>query len=160
DPVNNPFGDMLETNELNNATPSPQPLIIDQPPPADLRVDGIRIGPSTGPASTFETGQPLHVEWTVSNHGINAAPHGSWSDAVYLSADAVWDIHDSVLGRVSHLQFYPFNPGDHYDGSLDAVIPSVPPGQYHIIIRTDIFNDVVEGPDEVNNKTASADQVT
>src|SRR5262249_6489818 len=50
-----------------------------------------------------------------------------------------------------------------YTLTLNTILPPVTPGQYRVIVRTDIFNQVYEGPDgEKNNTTASADtlQVT
>ena len=37
----------------------------------------------------------------VKNQGTNPA-EGSWGDTAYLSADAVWDINDKPLGRLTH----------------------------------------------------------
>ncbi|HEY7119523.1 MAG TPA: CARDB domain-containing protein, partial [Tepidisphaeraceae bacterium] len=151
DPVryaDHPHAEVFELDkELNNATPSPQPLLIQLPPPSDLIVTNIAL-----PGSA-KSGDPVHLEWTVKNQGANPA-EGSWSDALYLSTDNVWDINDVPLGRVRHTGT--LAPGASYTLPLDVNLPPAKPGQYRIIVRPDIFNEVFEGPDESNNKTASA----
>ncbi|MBS0640889.1 MAG: hypothetical protein JSS43_13510, partial [Proteobacteria bacterium] len=147
----NATGTVFEANERNNDDAADVPMIIDLPPPTDLQVDSI-----DAPANA-RAGEPLHVSWTVGVHGTEAAS-GTWADAVYLSRDATWDITDIPLGRVS------FNgtvaPNGTYTLALDTTMPGVEPGDYRVIVRTDIFNQVFEGANEVNNMRASADAVT
>src|SRR5262249_39344348 len=88
-----PRGVVFEADETNNTTASKQPIIIDQPPPADLEVTSIDV-PKTG-----QVGQTVHFDYTVVNEADNAAS-GVWTDSVYLSADDVWDASDLLLGRV------------------------------------------------------------
>jgi hypothetical protein len=138
-------------NENDNATASAQPLLIELLPPSDLQVDSIVTGGSV------KAGDPLHVSWTVSNHGVEAAA-GSWSDAVYLSTDSVWDIGDRLLGRADHSGT--LSAAQAYSGSLEARVPPLAEGQYRIIVRTDIYNQVFEGAEEANNRAASPDPLT
>ena len=68
----------------------------------------------------------------------NPAP-GSWSDAVYI-------------GTGHHLEHLPTStwarcstparsqPGGSYTGSLTVDMPSLTPGQYHIFVRADIYD--------------------
>jgi large repetitive protein len=135
------------SQELNNALESTQPILIDLPPAADLRVENIVI-PTGG-----KSGESAQISWTVANRAINSAK-GSWSDVVYLSSDANWDIKDRVLGRVIH-------SGDlaqdaTYTSTLTTNLPALTPGQYRIIVRTDAQNQVYEGDNEVNNLTTAA----
>ena len=145
----NPRGTVFEDDlELNNATPSPDPLIIELPPPTDLQVTDVDIPPSA------MAGELVHIQWTVTVPSSLTVPaDGSWSDSVYLSSDAIWDISDVPMGRA------PFrgtvNPGESYTSSIDVPLPSVKPGQYRVIARTDIFNQVYEAELEANNRTAS-----
>ncbi len=44
--------------------------------------------------------------------------------------------------------------------TLLATLPPAKAGQYRIIVRTDIFNEVYEGVDERNNTTAAPDALT
>jgi hypothetical protein len=149
DPVrfaDRPRGEVFEGPfEKNNATAAPVPLIITVPP-ADLVADTVSI------PMTARSGEPLAVTWTVSNHGAFAA-EGSWSDTAYLSEDAISDISDKPLGRVGHQGT--LAPGESYNATLRTNLPPVTPGVYRVIVRPDIFDEIFEGPDEANNKTAS-----
>src|SRR5439155_4371297 len=121
--------------EGNKVTATATPLLIDVPPPSDLVVQSITL-----PLSAM-SGDPIHLTWQVANVGINPAS-GSWSDTAYLSSDNIWDINDRPIGR------FTFNgtvqPGDFYTGTLDAKLPPATPGSYRIIVRSDIFDDVLE----------------
>ncbi|MGE3817844.1 MAG: putative Ig domain-containing protein, partial [Isosphaeraceae bacterium] len=144
-----PRGVVFEQDtEANNATPAAVPMIIDLPPAADLQVDVVTV-----PGSA-RSGDPIQVGWTVTNRSTNPA-EGSWTDAVYLSRDTIWDISDVPLGRVTHTGTV--LPSQGYPSVLKAVLPPATPGQYHVIVRTDVFNEVFEGPGEANNRVASAD---
>ncbi len=104
-------------------------------------------------------GQPIDLSWTVANRDavtVNPAL-GSWSDAIYLSQDAIWDVGDKLIGRVA--QAGPLAPGESYTSTLQAVLPAVTPGAYRLIVRSDIYDEVFEGPDEGNNRTASANSL-
>jgi len=59
---NAPRGAVFEsTNETNNALPSPDPVIIELPPPSDLQVTDIHVPGSAA------SNVPLHVSWDVKN---------------------------------------------------------------------------------------------
>ena len=155
DPVRSGYGHVGRVFELdaerNNELAS-NPVIVELPPPSDLIVTDISIS-----ASGNMVGDTVDVEWTVDNISAETA-HGSWFDAVYLSDDAEWDIGDRPLGRVRFNG--PLAPNDSpYTATLSAVIPPVSPGDYRIIVRTDIFNQVFEDIDEVNNRTTSPDAI-
>jgi hypothetical protein len=144
--------------EDNNASPSPDPLLVELPPPSDLQVSGIQV-PATG-----TSGQPVSVTFTVTN-AAGVALSGSWSDAVYLSKDGTWDLGDRLLGRVAHSTGgVPLEVGASYEGTLAAPLPPAKADQYRIIVRPDIFNEVYEGPPEDprerNNFGASADAMS
>jgi large repetitive protein len=78
---------------------------------------------------------------------------GTWSDSLFLSEDAVWDITDRPLGRASFTGA--LQPDGSYSLTLDTLMPAAAPGQYRVIVRTDVFNQVYEGVNEANNRTAS-----
>jgi large repetitive protein len=94
----------------------------------------------------------VHLTWTVDNDGVNAAS-GAWRDIAYLSSDNVWDVNDKPIG------YFDFSgtlqPGGSYTATLDAALPPAVPGTYRIIVRTDIFDDIVETQSS-NNTTTSA----
>lgn len=159
-----PGGNVFEgSNEGNNAFASPQPLLLELPPPADLQVDAI-----TFPLTTTQAGAAVTINWTVTNRGENPAI-GQWSDAVYLSTDDQWDIGDRLLGRVARpgmATLAPFAPDlasdqiASYSQSLTAMLPGVTPGQYRIIVRPDIYNQVYEADRELNNPQPSANSLS
>jgi len=143
----NARGSVFEgVNEANNYRPTAIPLIFDVPPPSDLTVQTITI------PSTALSGDPVEIQWTVQNIGAFAAA-GSWTDSVYLSTDAIWDINDRLIGQVAFGGTV--NPGSSYTSKLDTNLPAAAAGQYRVIVRTDIFDEVVES-NELNNTTASA----
>ena len=115
-----PRGQVYEENETNNATSSTLPVIIDQPPAADLVVASI-----AGPV-TAQTGQTAHFEWTVTNQGQFPAS-GTWTDAVYLASSPVWNIDDPLIGETAHSSSG-LTTGQSYTSTLDALLPPATPG--------------------------------
>ena len=150
-------------NDLNNATAALQPLFIIQPDPVDLQVTDIQM------PGQVKTGETITVQYTVQNKSEFKA-HGQWSDNVYLSRDNSWDNQDILLGRFTH------NGGltaqETYTGSIDAKLPAVKDGQWYIVVRPDIYNEVYEGdfiytetglniaPNEANNVMASSSTIS
>ncbi|MFO7898428.1 MAG: CARDB domain-containing protein, partial [Planctomycetota bacterium] len=146
-------GDVFEADERNNDRAGDVPVNIELPPPTDLQVTVVAI------PDTARSGEPVRIQWTTENtsdRGDDPQPaEGAWSDSVYLSADQTWDVHDPLIGR---LEFEgPLDPGDSYTLTLDALLPPATPGDYRVLVRTDIFNQVYEDVAEANNTTASAD---
>ncbi|MFM6406127.1 MAG: CARDB domain-containing protein, partial [Microcystis sp.] len=151
-PRDNIRGKVFEGNqEGNNATPSSQPLILQLPPPSDLQVENITL------PSLAQSGEPITIEWTVNNKGEYKA-EGEWTDAVYLSADETWDINDTLIGRSTFKGL--LNSNQSYTFKLQSILPPAPLGQYRIIVRPDIFNQVYEGTNEANNRTTSPGTLT
>ena len=141
-------GSVVEPNEDNNVGFDPVPVTVELPPPSDLVTTSV-----TPPAALdLAPGSPAMTTWTVQNQGDNVA-YGTWSDTVYLSEDQTWDIDDTLLGSVVHDEWV--GVGQSYTGELWAYAPSVEPGDYYVIVRTDIRNNVRES-DETNNLAAAA----
>ena len=136
--------------ERNNTRPSDQPMLIELPPPVDLVVAEVRV-PTSG-----RSGETVQVEWSVRNDSGEAV-QAAWLDAVYLSSDTIWDPGDQLLGRTRYVGRV--EPGQSYASQLDATLPAVKPGNYHVIVRADIFNQIYEGLNEANNRTTSADAI-
>jgi hypothetical protein len=77
----------------------------------------------------------------------------TWTDTVYLSADARLDAGDTVLG--SRIQRGALAPGRAYSEILSVgPIPNVSPGIHFLILRTDSGSEVPEA-DEANNDRAA-----
>ena len=144
-------GAVFESNERNNSTVAPVPMVIDTPPPTDLQVDSITVPATAG------AGDPIHISWTVSDHSAVPAS-GTWVDAVYLSTDGTWSIDDKLLGRVTFSGTLDQNGS--YTQSLDTTLPGVAPGDYRVLVRTNIYGSVYEGAFAANDTTASAGAVT
>lgn len=132
--------------ETNNAAASDDPLILELPPPSDLQVQEVLI-----PAQA-KSGQEIEVSWRVKNFGPNTAS-GAWTDALYLSTDEVWDIHDRPLGRETFTGT--LAPDEEYTLRRRLTLPPATPGRYRVIVRADIFNELYEAQNEANNQTPS-----
>ena len=80
------------------------------------------------------------------------------SNSEQFSDDLTWDVGDKLIGRVS--QNRTLNVGATYTAGLTGVVPGALPGDYHIIVRNDIYDVVPEGSGESNNETVAADALT
>lgn len=153
------FGSVREFGkEQNNATAAVQPVIVETPPPADLKVSNVVV-----PAQA-NVGDDVQIDYTVINDSINPA-YGRWTDALYLSSDNGWDLGDILLGKVDHMGDLGAN--DTYSGTLTAKLPPLKDGNWRVIVRPDLYNEVFEGkisytatglnlpPGEANNRIAS-----
>ncbi len=78
-----------------------------------------------------------------------------WTDAVYLSTDATWDINDTLIGRET--QIGPLGVGQTHNSSQTIPLPAINLGQYYVLVRTDVRNGVRE-TNETNNLGASTTQ--
>ncbi|MGK7959023.1 CARDB domain-containing protein, partial [Crocosphaera sp.] len=134
----------------SNSTPSPlQITAIDNPNLLDLVVENITFN-----QTQVNVENDFTINYTVSNQGQEIT--GSWVDAVYLSTDNQWDVNDILLGKVNH------NGGvaaqGNYSKSLTTKIPGLSIGDYYVIVRSDIQNQIPEA-DELNNRNTSNNQV-
>ena len=136
-------------NTNNNTAYDAQTVQIQLAPPADLVAGAVTI-----PASAI-AGQDITISYQVTNTGGNPA-NGSWTDALYLSSTPVWSIGDPLLGQVS--QSRDLAPGQGYTGTLTAQLPGVAPGNYYVILRTNILDNFPE-TNLTNNESVSSTQV-
>ena len=91
-------------------------------------------------------GERVSVSW----QGVNSSGAevlGSWTDAIYLSADDRWDINDILVGRLDQTNGLASNAV--YSASANIFVPGVLPGNYHLLVRTVGFN--LEGTNNVEN---------
>ncbi len=137
-------GDALkaEPDNADNIGFDPVPLVVEIPPPGDLAVVTVTAPPSN--ASGTLTG----VEYELQNVG-NGIVSGSWVDALYLSTDAVWDPSDRFVGN------FPRNATLDPQALLALVrtdfnISGLLPGEYHVIVRADVGNAVLETREDNN----------
>ncbi len=121
--------------ENNNVTASAATVQINLTPPADLVVSHITI-----PESAIY-GEPVTWQFEVTNQGVSDAV-GQWYDTIYLSSDPYWDLDDPRVARVLHQG--DLRQGESYVASVVAPVPAVVPGDYYVIVSTDILNNVRE----------------
>ena len=156
-PVDSPIGSVFEgANQNDNSNYLAPPLIIDPPPPSQLVVTSITL---PDPA-TVKSGDPFTVSWSVTDESTTYPAMGSWSDAVYIGTGTSWSIADTYLGAVQ--ENGPLAPGGSYTNLLSTVMPSLTPGQYHIFVRADIYDQLSlpPGVPESSKTTASASLLT
>jgi YD repeat-containing protein len=146
---------VFESNGFNNALATSTPILLDLPPPSDLVINSITN------QTTAKIGDQITISWTGSNQGANPAS-GTWTDAVYLSSTPVWTINAALLGHVSYTGT--LTTGQTYTSTLTATVPPVKLGQYYIIVRTNIYNTIYEGPFNgeaaLNNFTTAANTLS
>jgi len=141
--------------ELNNTNHDTDAVSVDLPARADLVVGAVQIPADAEPGSTAS------ITYTVQNQGVNTA-FGEWEDSVYLSTDPVWDIEDAFFDKTTYSTNFrdggtPITPGGSYTQTAFGELPGVLPGQYFVIVRSDIRNFLPES-DEGNNIGASLDR--
>jgi uncharacterized delta-60 repeat protein len=133
----------------NNLGRAAQPVSVWIRPPSDLVVGTITI------PDNAVSGYEMALTYVLHNQGTNAA-FGPWVDALYLSTDEQWDIGDTLFTRLGQSGF--LAAGDSRTHTVSAPAPGVVPGDYRVIIRTDVVNQVPE-TNEFNNITVSLDRV-
>lgn len=118
---------------------------------SDLVVSDINV-PAAGVVGQLTSPQ---ISWTVTNTSGSTAS-GTWYDSVYLSEDDQWDINDKLIISQQHVGT--LNVGESYTAGSSTALPGVIDGHYHIIVRTDIRNNIRELND-TNNTTISSETI-
>ncbi len=146
--------------EQNNVLLRMDPIEVVLPEPVDLLVTEVGV-----PAGAI-AGDSLEVSWTVRNESDNTVA-GRWLDGVFVSEDEVWGLEDPAVGTVQ--QSGSVGPGgeqhfaarfavEEFLGALESLTPGVLPGTYHIVVRTDLHNEIFES-DVTNNTGVSVAEV-
>ncbi|GAB1544710.1 hypothetical protein NUACC21_73860 [Scytonema sp. NUACC21] len=138
------------SGEGNNVKYDTNYMRVNLPAPADLTVGTITIPTNAVP------GLDATISYTINNIGPNAA-QGIWYDSIYISADDKWDINDTFFGRIQAPVSYAA-VGESYESAITAPLPGVVPGDYHVIVKSDIRNAIVEN-NENNNIGGSLTKV-
>jgi hypothetical protein len=112
-------------------------------PPGDLVVRDVTC------ESTIVSGQVLHASWNVQNIGENPLSGDGLRSLVYVSTDTVFDAADRLLGSVTSSIDLPID--QMVQQSVTGKISGVRPGEYYLIIKTDVTNAFNEADD--NNNT-------
>jgi hypothetical protein len=124
-------------------------ISVVQPPPADLVITDIFM------PDQAMVNQPINIQWTIYNIGANTA-QGSMREAVYLSTDPEWSLNDYLVG------VYDININIPSQGTMlrqiSTNIPGLPNGDYYVIVRTDVRNNIYESNTD-NNTSASINTI-
>jgi subtilase family serine protease len=137
-----------EHNAEHNNTVSAM-MFVNQMPPSDLEVISASI------PDTALSGETINISWTIKNSGAHAA-NGVMRDNIHLSTDTIFDVTDPLLDFVySNINIPALGQ---IVRTKELMVPGLVPGKYHIIIRTDVLNNINE-VDENNNKYASLNRI-
>ena len=133
--------------ESNNTRVADSPIRVTPIARPDLAVTAI------APLAEAHEGLPANVRWTVENAGA-ASVEGTWTESVYLSADAVPGGPDDVLlARVT--QVGPLLAGSSVEHVSGASIPGGALGDRYLVVVLD-SGGVIAEEDESNNALAAA----
>ncbi len=138
-----PNNSLFETNNLTVSTP-----ISVTVPGIDLQAV---VNSVTAPTYS---GQPVNIEWTVTNHGDAETLTNAWVDRIILSRDSVIDATDPVIGWRNRTGTLAGNAS--YTVNHTVLMPAGLTGTYRIFVRTDHSNQVVEN-NESNNLSGPLD---
>ncbi|WP_276485912.1 CARDB domain-containing protein [Paraflavitalea pollutisoli] len=130
--VTNAGHQLYEHKDSNNNTGRSKAFYIKKYPPVD-----IVVGPVIAPASG-QSGMPLSVQWTVQNKGEAITLPGQWTDAVYLSADTVWDGNDQRLQSFVHRGDLPAQGA--YTSEQTLQLPNGLAGRFYLLVVADPEN--------------------
>ena len=143
DTYNQVFEHAFETNNIGFDA---IPLRINLTPPPDLVVSSV-IAPDNALANHI-----LTVTYQVANEGASVTPNPSWLDRLYLSTDPVLSLDtDLALGTMTH--YGALEPGEEYQGIIQAQLPVSISGTYYAIVVSD-YNSQVFELDRTNNVLA------
>ena len=108
----------------------------------DLTASGVVLS-----TNELWAGDNVVISWTGQN--ISRTPlESGWTDAVYLSQADRWSIDDQLLALVPHTGGLGSN--EVYSAQAPVTVPSLLPGDYYIIVRSDCLNEVTEEREDNN----------
>ncbi len=141
--------EQIELNEANNV--SARALTVSTPPTSgtDLVIEASSLS-----ASSVVAGGSTTASYRVANRGT-VAVSATYTDKLYLSADATLDAGDVLLGT-SHGHTADLAPNATHEHSQAVTIPgATAPGSRYILVQADALGAVAEG-NEINNVAAIA----
>src|SRR3546814_12280087 len=91
---------------------------------------------------------------------IRRPPRSTRTDTLfpYTTLFRSWDVGDKLLGRKDFSGV--LNPDGTYTLSLTTTLPGASAGDYRVIVRTDVRNQLPEDVGEANTPTASPQALT
>ncbi|MBP8113891.1 MAG: PKD domain-containing protein [Chitinophagaceae bacterium] len=125
---------VFETNTNNNL--AFKYITVIHPTPVDLMVDNISM------PDTAILGYPIpNFKWTIFNNALNSA-NGISSDGVYLSKSNVLDSTATLLGLNERL--LQMNPLQKDTLNKITIVNNVKEDLYHVLVKTDVLNNIIE----------------
>lgn len=139
---------VVEDNDSNNI--ALQPIQVFIPAPSDLVVENV-----AAPDTVFLGYPAENISWTVKNISVNSA-NGVSTDGIYLSQKTEWDSTAILIGLKKKNKNLAALGTERY--SEPYIINNVPEGEYYIIVRADIQNNISE-TDKTNNDGTTQQKV-
>lgn len=132
--------------EIENNNITYKATTINIPTLPDLRTTNVQA-----PIEAFG-GSSMLLSWTVTNNGTATTPiaESTWSDAIYLSRDAVLSGDDRYVGKRQRTGELAVN-GSYTVSGYSAVLPGDVFGDYYVFVVADIDNQLYEFNAEGNN---------
>lgn len=144
----NATGNVVETNSNNNL--AFRYITVYSPAPADLIVENIMKPDTVILGYTIDT-----AKWVIKNISPNTAA-GVSSDGIYLSQTNNLDSTAVLLGIKN--KTINMGPLARDTITLRPVINNVTEGNYNVIVKTDLLNNIVES-DKTNNTGVSVTSI-
>ena len=140
----NAHGNVVESNGTNNL--AFKYITIYRPEPSDLIVENIMKPDTVFLGYTVDT-----AKWVVRNISANAST-GISADGIYLSKSTTLDSTAVLLG----IKNKSINMGPLARDTIkfQPLIENVTEGNYNVIVKTDLLNNIVETDKNNNNGTA------
>ncbi|MEL6109842.1 MAG: CARDB domain-containing protein, partial [Planctomycetota bacterium] len=125
-------------------------------PTASLDFADLSVSQFTISDASLQSGQAVQVDWTVGNFGAVDTQGSQWTDRIVLSInDQFGDGDDIILANVAHDGALPV--GETYAGTASVQIPVGVSGQYQLLVKTDVTDQIAEFLFEDNNVRSLAE---
>jgi subtilase family serine protease len=115
---------------------------VTKAPLTDLIVTDITI------PDTVVAGEPVTIQWKLKNTGINPVS-GYMQEGIYLSQDTTKDVNDIVAGLPD--AYFNIPPQIIISRSFTTELSGLSLQDYHVLIQTDIRNNIAETSDDNNS---------
>ncbi|HMW65624.1 MAG TPA: CARDB domain-containing protein [Chitinophagaceae bacterium] len=127
-------------NFVRDGVGAAKKIHVIQPALPDL-VDSILSAPTT-----VAQGQPITIIYRIKNKGnFTTFPGNSFSNELRLDNDYVYNANDGARLLATSYRQTPLPPGQFYDDTVTAIIPSwMPVGNYILMGRTNASNNIIE----------------
>lgn len=140
-------GGVPQSHRENDTTISTAFTTIQLTPPPDLQVTSIV------PPNFAFSGQPVKVEWVITNKGAGTTTRADWRDELYLSPYPELDERATRLPYFDHNRIIPANGTDTARGNF--TLPEGIHGTYYFHVVADSYDYIYEHAAENNNYSRS-----